>query len=105
LTPLVDNNISNNIKRNSSSKQWHRSRTCDVLSISQKVTSMAGAFNPIFRWMPYRRTTQMCADSYESIDTLLVAYYPYPLFFQHASADLAYLIVLWLTRNKFLQRL
>jgi hypothetical protein len=46
----------------------------------------------------------MCADSYESIDTLLIAYHPYPLFFQHASADLAYLIVLWLTRNKLLQR-
>ncbi len=46
----------------------------------------------------------MCADSYESIDTLLVAYHPYPLLLQHARADLAYLIVLWLTRNKLLQR-
>ena len=46
----------------------------------------------------------MCADSYERIDALLVAYHPYPLLLQHARADLAYLIVLWPTRNKLLQR-
>src|SRR5712691_4875089 len=64
---------------------------------------MTWALNAILRWMPDRGATQMCADSYEGIDTLLVAHHPYPLFLQHARTDLAHLIILWPPCNKLLQ--
>jgi len=65
---------------------------------------MTRALDTVFGWMPYRSTTQMGAGSKERIDALLIAHHPYPLLRQHAGADLAHLIVLWLTRSKFLQR-
>src|SRR5262249_27605723 len=79
------------------------SRPCHILSVAQKVAAVAWTLDTILSRMPDRSATQMGADSYESIDTLLVPHHPYPLFLQHAGTDLAHLIILGVPSNKLLQ--